>query len=518
MSTQPISPIPKPQLTDEEKKRFGDLSPSDKIDFTADLNPNAAPFIPGGARTTIQETNTNSVETKETQPTTEKKEEGSSETTEGEHYVDKNELAKRLKDMSIEEQQKMKDSPLHSDSTFEDMKPMGLKEEILKGLYAKGFNKPSRIQALTLPLILQTNLNLIAQSQSGTGKTCCFAVALLQSVDPTKRYPQAMCLSPTLELAEQNYQVMKDIGKFMPELTVFKVLKGMKITQPITSPIICGTPGKINFLIKKRKINTNGIKLFVLDEADSMLEAKTTVMKDHAVVIKKKLPKDCRTLLFSATYKEQQGRFDSEDQKEKEAEILEFAKAVVPEPRKFLLVPRENLTLDNMRQYYIKCTSPQDKVDVLSMMYNVLEVGQCIIFVNRKSFATGLAEAMAQKGHQISLLTGDLLPKQRLDELDKFIKNTTKVLISTNVLSRGLDVSTVTHVVNFELPIQFETKEMDMTTYLHRVGRTGRFGKQGIAINFVQTQEDYNNILALQKYFNTRVELVDRDDMEDELQ
>mmetsp|Transcript_9755 Transcript_9755/g.36329 ORF Transcript_9755/g.36329 Transcript_9755/m.36329 type:complete len:494 (+) Transcript_9755:88-1569(+) len=416
-----------------------------------------------------------------------------------------------------EDDDEKKNSLYDANMSFKDMTKLGLHENVLLGLHDKGFNKPSGIQARSLPVILTESVNLIAQSQSGTGKTCCFGIALIQSADTTKNVPQAICVAPTLELADQTYQVVQALGKHVKGLKIMALLKGMKVTSAITDHIVIGTPGKIADIIKRKYLNINGIKLFVLDEADELLVQNTRASQNHVLQIVRSIQRvKPRVLLFSATYKEEAGGFGSEEDRQQEAQILEFAKEVVPEPRNFILIPKESLTLDNMRQFYVVCDSPQDKVNVLAKIYETLEVGQCIIFLNRIDYAENLYKAMTAAGHKISLLHGRLTSEERRDVINKFRDNINKVLISTNVLSRGLDVRTVTHVINFELPVE-RNGSPDYSTYLHRIGRTARFGDLGVAVNFVETATDQKHIEMIEQYFKTEIVRVEKDQLEEQI-
>lgn len=340
---------------------------------------------------------------------------------------------------------------------------------------------------------------------------------MIQAVDTSIQTTQAICVTPTLELADQTFRVISAIGKHVKGLKIRSILKQDHIESVVTEHILVGSPGKVDSLIKKRLIDISKIRIFVLDEADELLLQNTNQSKNEVYRIAKNISRfKPRVLLFSATYKEEMGT-ETQEEKAQEEQILSFAKEIVPEPRKLVLIPREKLSLENMRQYYVECGNPQDKVNVLAKIYATLEVGQCIIFLNRIDYANNLYEAMKRAGHKISLLHGKLDPHERKEVINLFRENINKVLIATNVLARGIDVRTVTHVINFELPVD-RNNNPDYSTYLHRIGRTARFGDTGIAVNFVETQEDKRNIELIQKYFNTTIAKVDKDKIEEEIQ
>uniref|UniRef100_A0A1B0ARH7 RNA helicase n=1 Tax=Glossina palpalis gambiensis TaxID=67801 RepID=A0A1B0ARH7_9MUSC len=303
--------------------------------------------------------------------------------------------------LDLEVQRQDPDSPLHSVKSFERLH---LKPEILKGIYAMGFNAPSKIQETALPILLaDPPQNLIAQSQSGTGKTAAFVITML------------------------------------------------------SEHIIIGTPAKlVDWCLKFRIFDLTRIKVFVLDEADIMI--RTQGHHDQCIRIHKQLSRKCQMLLFSATY---------------EQELMDFAQYIVPSPN-ITRLRREEETLDNIKQYYVRCSSPEDKYKAIENIYGCIVIGQAIIFCHSRKMAVWLAGKMMLDGHAVALLTGELTVEQCLIALDRFPVGIEKVLITTNVLSRGIDVEQVTIIVNFDLPINAKGTA-DCDTYLHRIGRTGRF-------------------------------------------
>ncbi|KAL9642420.1 hypothetical protein ABK040_014263 [Willaertia magna] len=418
---------------------------------------------------------------------------------------------------SLEDQQHDPNNPLFSEKVkFESMK---LKKELLEGIYNMKYKEPSRIQAKSLPIILEKNVNLIAQSQSGTGKTACFALGMLNIIDENNKNPQALCICPTLELAQQIFEVTKGLA-VATKVNILMLMKGGQYDRNIEGQILIGTPGKILDLIKRRQINTKDIKLFVLDEADAMLEEGSNQLRDQSIMIKQKLPDTCRVLLFSATFREEGDQEDVEG-KEKEKQIMEFAEKIVPKPLETILIPKEQLTLKHMKQFSVTCKDEEEKIRLIKDIYETLKIGQSIIFVNTKSYADKLTELLRQAGFTISLLHGGLQVDERRKVITDFKLGHAKVLISTNVLARGLDISTVTHVINFDLPTTKDEKTgewvADYATYLHRIGRTARFGRSGFAINLIRGKRDEYILNDIKQYFQTKIENVPLEEIDERI-
>lgn len=397
----------------------------------------------------------------------------------------------------LEVQRKNPMSPLYSVKTFE---ALHLKPELLQGVYAMGFNAPSKIQETALPTLLaEPPQNMIAQSQSGTGKTAAFVLAMLSRVNPAKNYPQVICLSPTYELAIQTGEVAARMAKFCPEIKLRYAVRGEEISKgsKLTDHIIIGTPGKLlDWGIKFRAFDLKKISVFVLDEADVMIA--TQGHQDQCIRIHKQLSSSCQMMFFSATY---------------EREVMEFAEYIVPNPIVIRLA-REQESLDNIKQYYVKCRNQDEKYQAISNIYGVITVGQAIIFCHTRKTAGWLSAKMSTDGHSVAVLSGNLTVEQRLAVLDRFRAGLEKVLITTNVLSRGIDVEQVTIVVNFDLPTDQQGRA-DCETYLHRIGRTGRFGKNGIAINLVDSDRSMAICRAIESHFQKRIHLLDAENSDE---
>lgn len=394
-------------------------------------------------------------------------------------------------------QRKDPNSPLYSVKSFE---ALNLKPELLKGVYAMGFNAPSKIQETALPTLLADPAqNMIAQSQSGTGKTAAFVLAMLSRVNTSQPWPQVLCLSPTYELAIQTGEVAAKMAQYCPDILLRYAVRGEEVQrgEKLKEHIIIGTPGKIlDWGIKFKCFDLKKVKVFVLDEADVMIASQGH--QDQCIRIHKQLSPDCQMMFFSATY---------------DADVMQFANYIVHKPITITL-RKEQESLDNIKQFYVKCDDQQEKYQAIMNIYGVITVGQAIIFCHTRKTAGWLAGKMSTDGHAVAVLSGDLTVEQRLAVLDRFRGGLEKVLITTNVLSRGIDVEQVTIVVNFDLPVDLRGRA-DCETYLHRIGRTGRFGKNGIAINLVSSEKDLQVLRAIEQHFQKKIHLLDAENVDE---
>ncbi|XP_015123236.1 DEAD-box helicase Dbp80 [Diachasma alloeum] len=390
----------------------------------------------------------------------------------------------------LEIQRKNPHSPLYSVKSFEELK---LQPKLLMGVYDMGFMKPSKIQEMALPTLLADPPgNMIAQSQSGTGKTAAFVLAMLSRVDTSKPYPQVLCLSPTYELAIQTGEVAAKMSKHCPEIKIKYAVRGEQMArgEKITDHIIIGTPGKaLDWSLKFRFFDLNKITVFVLDEADVMIA--TQGHQDQCIRIHKMLPKTCQIMFFSATY---------------EKAVMDFAEIIVDAPMIIRLLKEEEC-LDNIKQFYVNCQDMEAKYDAITTIYTNL-TGQAIIFCHTRRTASWLAEKMVDEGFTVAVLSGDMTVEDRIRVLDLFKEGCVTVLVTTNVLARGIDVDQVSLVVNFDLPID-QQRKADHETYLHRIGRTGRFGKKGIAVNLVDSPQAAAICQDMERHFGKKIELLD---------
>ncbi|XP_071021868.1 ATP-dependent RNA helicase DDX19A isoform X4 [Oncorhynchus clarkii lewisi] len=388
-------------------------------------------------------------------------------------------------------------SPLYSVKTFEELR---LKDELLRGVYDMGFNRPSKIQENALPMMLaEPPQNLIAQSQSGTGKTAAFALAMLSHVDPANKWTQCLCIAPTYELALQTGKVIEQMGKFYPEVKLAYAIRGNKLDRgtKLQEQIVIGTPGTVlDWCSKLKIIDPKKISVFVLDEADVMIA--TQGHQDQSIRIQRMLPNECQMLLFSATF---------------EDSVWKFAERVVPDPN-IIKLKREEETLDTIKQYYVLCNDKDEKFTALCNIYGAITIAQAMIFCHTRRTAGWLSAELTKEGHVVALLSGEMTVEQRAAIIERFREGKEKVLVTTNVCSRGIDVEQVSVVINFDLPID-KDGNADNETYLHRIGRTGRFGKRGLAVNMIDSKHSMNILNQIEEHFNKKINKLDTDDLDE---
>ncbi|XP_067946892.1 ATP-dependent RNA helicase DDX19A-like [Watersipora subatra] len=398
----------------------------------------------------------------------------------------------------IEVQHKDPKSPLYSVKSFE---ALHLKPELLKGIYGMGFSFPSKIQESALPALLaDPPANMIAQSQSGTGKTAAFVCCMLSRVDASLRYPQCICISPTFELALQTGEVIKKMAKYMAGVSLRMAVRGERVgrEEKVEDQIVVGTPGTLlDWCLRFKAIDMQKIRVFVLDEADVMISQQGH--QDQSIRLRRALSRDCQLLLFSATY---------------DQAVMTFAQTVIPDPI-VIRLRREEESLDNIKQFYISCRSDGEKFDAITNIYGTISIGQSMIFCRTRKAADWLAKEMMAQGHAVAMLTGELEMSQRYSIIERFRDGKEKVLITTNLSARGLDIEQVTIVINYDLPTDKTNTEPDYETYLHRIGRTGRFGKNGIAINFVDGHRTMEILQKIQIHFNKEILKLDASDVDE---
>jgi len=357
---------------------------------------------------------------------------------------------------------------------------MTLSQEVLDGIFEMGFVKPSKIQEWALPIAL-TGGNIVGQAQNGSGKTAAFALALLLKCDVQTEGVQGLCVCPTRELALQNFDVISRLGKFTG-LTLFLAVPSQeRMPRRIDANILVGTPGKMMDLLKRRVADGRWTRIFVLDEADVLID-EDNQMGPQVTQIRNLLPDNLQVLLFSATWPDH---------------VEQFARRMVPRANR-IKVEKEDLTLSTIKQTYIDVGDANKKTKQLCELYGALNIGQSIIFVNTRQMAFDLAKSMKEEGHAVTLMCGtqkagpeqiDIAYRDRI--MNQFRTGVTKVLVATDVLSRGIDVPAVTLVVNFEMPTSWThgRNVPDFEVYMHRIGRTGRFGLRGVAVNLISSHE-----------------------------
>ena len=374
---------------------------------------------------------------------------------------------------------------------FEDLK---LSEPLLKGIYAYGWDKPSVIQSKAILPILQGN-DIIAQAQSGTGKTGTFSISSLHVCNEKLNSPQVMILSPVKDLSIQTWKIIRMLGQYTGLKTTLLIGKGFEkgsgepdsrfmerddIPEPdYKSQIVVGTTGRVWDSLRRKKLDLAHLKLVILDEADEMLSKG---FKEQVQHIFSYLPETAQIALFSATMPQ---------------EILELTEEFMKNPVR-ILVKSENLTLEGIRQFYVSVSNEEQKFDVLSDIYDTISVSQGIIFVNSKQKAIYLKELLEKKNFMIGMIHGGYNQYERNDILMNFKLGKTRILITTDILSRGIDIQQISLVINYDIPFKVEP-------YLHRIGRSGRFGRKGCAINLV-TYDDASNLKKIERYYETLIE------------
>ncbi|KAK4241305.1 hypothetical protein C8A03DRAFT_30524 [Achaetomium macrosporum] len=387
-------------------------------------------------------------------------------------------------------------SPLSSGvSSFEEL---GLSKEILDGLLAMNFKKPSKIQEKALPLMIRDPpRNMIAQSQSGTGKTAAFVLTVLSRVDFKKpEQPQALLLAPSRELARQIQQVIKTIGRFCNNLIVEAAIPGsIPRGTGVRASIVVGTPGTVVDLIRRRQFDVSQLKVLVIDEADNMLDQQG--MGEQSLRVKNMLPKDTQILLFSATFPDN---------------VMNYARRFADNANEIKL-RHQDLTVKGISQMYMDCPDESKKYDILCKLYGLMTIGSSVIFVKTRESANEIQRRMEADGHKVSALHGAYEGQNRDALLDDFRSGRSKVLITTNVLARGIDVSSVSMVINYDIPTKGPgDREPDHETYLHRIGRTGRFGRVGVSITFVYDRKSFEMLSKIAEYYGLDLVQLSPDD------
>lgn len=359
---------------------------------------------------------------------------------------------------------------------------MGLKNELLKGIYAYGFEKPSAIQQRAIQPIIKGR-DVIAQAQSGTGKTATFAIGILQSIDIKLHATQVLVLSPTRELAVQIQKVILALGDYM-SIYCHACIGGTSLTEDARKiefgqHIISGTPGRVYDIIRRRHLRTNSIKMLVLDEADEMLNKG---FKEQIYDVYRHLPPYTQVVLLSATLP---------------AEILEITHKFMTDPVK-ILVKRDELTLEGIKQFFVAVEREEWKFDTLCDLYDTLTITQAVIFCNTRRKVDWLAAKMVEANFTVSSMHANMDQKQRDSIMKEFRSGESRVLITTDVWARGIDVQQVSLVINYDLP---NNREL----YIHRIGRSGRFGRKGVAINFVKS-DDIRILRDIEQYYSTQID------------
>jgi translation initiation factor 4A len=351
------------------------------------------------------------------------------------------------------------------DKVVDSFDDMNLKKELLRGIYGYGFERPSAIQQRGIMPVIEGR-DTIAQAQSGTGKTATFSIAALQKINPKEAQCQILILAPTRELAQQIWKVITQLGTYM-NITSHACVGGTAIREDINKvqqgvQVVVGTPGRVNDMVHRGALKLDKLGLFVLDEADEMLSRG---FKDQIYECFQFLPPDVQVALFSATMPN---------------EILQLTERFMRNPVRILVKKEEY------------------KLATLCDLYESITITQAIIYCNARRKVDWLTDKMKQADFTVSAMHGEMDQSQRELIMKEFRSGSTRVLITTDLLARGIDVQQVSLVINYDLPLNREN-------YIHRIGRSGRFGRKGTAINFV-TDEDEQTLRDIEQFYNTKID------------
>lgn len=368
------------------------------------------------------------------------------------------------------------------DQVVDNFDAMELKAELLRGIYAYGFERPSAIQQRAIIPVIKGH-DVIAQAQSGTGKTATFSISILQSIDVNLKACQALVLAPTRELAQQIQKVLVALGDYL-NIECYAAVGGTSVRDGMAKlqegvHVIVGTPGRVYDMIQRRALKTDHIKIFTLDEADEMLSRG---FKDQIYDVFQLLPPTTQVVLLSATMPQ---------------DVLEVTSKFMRDPIR-ILVKRDELTLEGIKQFFIAVEKEEWKLDTLCDLYETVTITQAVIFCNTRRKVDWLQEKLTSREFTVSSMHGDMEQAQREVIMKEFRSGSSRVLITTDLLARGIDVQQVSLVINYDLPVSKEN-------YIHRIGRGGRFGRKGVAINFV-TSEDVGALRELERFYNTQID------------
>lgn len=357
---------------------------------------------------------------------------------------------------------------------------LDLSKESLQGIASMGFEEPTPIQIKTIPLLLKGK-DVIGQAQTGTGKTAAYGLPILEKIDPKIFVPQAIILTPTRELAIQVAEEINKIGRFKM-IQAVPIYGGQSIDRQIRSlrkgvQIVVGTPGRVIDHIERKTLQLNNIKIVVLDEADEMLDMGFV---DDITTILKETPKERQTLLFSATMPDP---------------ILKIANIYMRNHEK-VTIAKNILTTPKINQIFYEVRQ-SEKTDALCRLIDAEDSDLFLVFCHTKREVDTVAADLNLRGYEVEAMHGDFSQSQREAVMKKFREGRIDVLVATDVAARGIDVSNITHVINYSIP---QNPEL----YIHRIGRTGRAGRTGVAITFVTPRED-RQFRFIQQIAKTRI-------------
>ena len=381
-------------------------------------------------------------------------------------------------DQSIENSNSIDYNAIITES-FDDL---DIKDNLLRGIYGNGYETPSAIQQKAIKPIID-GCDIIAQAQSGTGKTATFSIGLLHKIDETKKETQAIILAHTRELALQIESVIKKLSEYMNvsiNLSVGGTTVRNNIDELLKNPqIVIGTPGRVLDMINKKALDTRDLKIMILDEADEML---SKIFSNQIYDIFRFLPNNIQVGLFSATMT---------------PDFFRISKCFMRNPVK-ILVKDEDLTLEGIKQFYINLEHNEFKYETLCDLYDLCSVSQTIIYCNSRTMVEELYRRLCEDNFSCVCMHGELSQDERNKIMSEFRNGTSRILISTDLLSRGIDIQQVSLVINYDIPNNIES-------YIHRIGRSGRYGRKGTSINFL-TRYDIKKMKDIEEYYHTIIE------------
>jgi translation initiation factor 4A len=354
---------------------------------------------------------------------------------------------------------------------------------ILRGIFAYGFEKPSPIQKKAIKPIMHEK-DIIAQAQSGTGKTAAFCIGALSRINLAINNTQILILSPTRELTSQTASVITSLGSMMNGFKVQTLFGGCHIDDNYDSlkknipHVICGCPGRVYDMMRRDKITSKNIKLVILDEADEMLSSG---FKEQIYNIFQYFNTNIQVALFSATLPEN---------------IYAITNKIMRNPVK-ICVTAELLTLEGISQFYVAVEDDRQKYATLKDLYGMASMSQCIIYCNSVKRVSDLYEAMVEDDFPVCCIHSNMEKAERDLSFAEFRNGKCRVLISSNVTARGIDIQQVSTVINFDIP-------KCVHTYLHRIGRSGRWGRKGVGINFI-TRRDISKLKEIEQYYSSEI-------------
>ena len=371
----------------------------------------------------------------------------------------------------------------YSSTEIDNWDDLNLETDLLRGIYAYGFEKPSPIQRRAIKPIVDGK-DLIAQAQSGTGKTATFTIGALSKLNLSLCETQILIMSPTRELSKQTAAVMLGIGSMLKDLRVQIIVGGSSIDDDSAymknniPHVIAGCPGRVYDMIRRNHINVKTVKLVILDEADEML---STGFKEQVYNIFQHLKNDVQVALFSATLPPYINNITSK-----------FMRDPV-----HITVKTEQLTLEGISQFYVGVEDDMQKYATLKDLYAFMSVSQCIIYCNSIKRVSDLYDAMITDGFPVCCIHSNMEKADRDKAFADFRNGASRVMISSNVTARGIDIQQVSCVINFDVP-------KDVHTYLHRIGRSGRWGRKGVGINLI-TRRDSSKLKEIEEYYSCQI-------------